>query len=375
MEGYLSGLSTPEVLERRERGEGGAAAEQITKTRSQIVRENLFTLFNFLNFLIAALLFAVGAYSNMLFIAIIILNIVIGIAQELKAKKLVDELSILNRPTVTVRRDGEEMTVGIEEIVKDDLIVLASGSQICNDAVVMSGSLEVNESLLTGESDAVVKEEGAELLSGSSVISGKAYARVPHVGNENYATRLANEVKKEKQVHSELLGSMRKVTKFTSFLIIPLGIVLFLEAFVLRGTPVDEAVVSSAAALLGMHQFRGDGKHFRGSAGAADGEAAGETGTGTGPRTPGDHYRILRRTLGGGRGTAGRDHSAVRRCPGGFDPAQRGTDTAVFQKRRGGRQSHFRGPYQDRVHDRKARRAGALEGRCEHVWTGSRSGL
>ena len=111
MEEYLSGLSTPEVLERRERGEGGNATEQITKTRSQIVRENLFTLFNFLNFLIAALLFAVGAYSNMLFIAIIILNIVIGIAQELKAKKLVDELSILNRPTVTVRRDGEEMTV------------------------------------------------------------------------------------------------------------------------------------------------------------------------------------------------------------------------------------------------------------------------
>ena len=159
MEEYLSGLSTPEVLERRERGEGGNAAEQITKTRSQIVRENLFTLFNFLNFLIAALLFAVGAYSNMLFIAIIILNIVIEIAQELKAKKLVDELSILNRPTVTVRRDGEEMTVGIEEIVKDDLVVLASGSQICNDAVVMSGVLEVNESLLTGESDAVVKEE------------------------------------------------------------------------------------------------------------------------------------------------------------------------------------------------------------------------
>ena len=252
MEEYLSGLSTPEVMERRERGEGGNAAEQITKTRSQIVRENLFTLFNFLNFLIAALLFAVGAYSNMLFIAIIILNIVIGIVQELKAKKLVDELSILNRPTVTVRRDGEEMTVGIEEIVKDDLVVLTSGSQICNDAVVMSGVLEVNESLLTGESDAVVKEEGTELLSGSSVISGKAYARVTHVGDGNYATRLANEVKKEKQVNSELLGSMRKVTKFTSFLIIPLGIVLFLEAFILRAAPVNEAVVSSAAALLGM---------------------------------------------------------------------------------------------------------------------------
>ena len=252
MEEYLSGLSTPEVLERRERGEGGNAAEQITKTRSQIVRENLFTLFNFLNFLIAALLFAVGAYSNMLFIAIIILNIVIGIAQELKAKKLVDELSILNRPHVRVRRDGQDVSVELEEVVKDDLMVLESGNQICNDAVVVSGTLEVNESLLTGESDAVLKETGGELLSGSSVISGKAYAKVVHVGNENYATKLANEVKQEKQIQSELLGSMRKVTKFTSFLIIPLGILLFLEAFVLRNAPVDEAVVSSAAALLGM---------------------------------------------------------------------------------------------------------------------------
>ena len=195
----LSGLSTPEVLERRKKGEGGNTAEQITKTKSQIVRENVFTLFNFLNFLIAALLFAVGAYSNMLFIAIIILNIVIGIAQELKAKKLVDELSILNRPSVIVRRDGEDMKIGLEEIVKDDLMVLESGSQICNDAVIISGSLEVNESLLTGESDAVVKEERAELLSGSSVISGRAYARVTHVGNENYAAKLANEVKKEKK--------------------------------------------------------------------------------------------------------------------------------------------------------------------------------
>ncbi len=252
MNEHLSGLSAREVQERRERGEGGCAAEQITKSKGQIVRENLLTLFNFLNFVIAALLFVVGAYSNMLFIAIIILNIVIGIAQEFKAKRLVDELSILNRPHVRVRRDGKDMSVELEEVVKDDLMVLESGNQICNDAVVVDGTLEVNESLLTGESDAVLKEEGGSLLSGSSVISGKAYAKVVHVGNENYATKLANEVKKEKQVQSELLGSMRKVTKFTSFLIIPLGVLLFLEAFVLRNSPVDEAVVSSAAALLGM---------------------------------------------------------------------------------------------------------------------------
>ena len=131
-------------------------------------------------------------------------------------------------------------------------MVLQSGNQICNDAVVVEGMLEVNESLLTGESDAVVKEAGSELYSGSSVISGKAYAKVTHVGNENYATKLANEVKKEKRVASELLGSMNKVTRFTSMLIVPLGVILFFEAFLLRQAPMRDAVVSSAAALLGM---------------------------------------------------------------------------------------------------------------------------
>ena len=208
MDTDMTGLSAQEVQERRERGEGGAAAERITKSRAQIIRENVITLFNLLNFIIAGLLFAVGAYTNMLFLAVIFLNIAVGIAQELKAKKLVDDLSILNRPSVCVRRDSQTMAVELDEIVRDDVMVLESGNQICNDAGVVEGMLEVNESLLTGESDAVVKEAGSELYSGSSVISGKAYAKVTHVGNENYATKLANEVKKEKRVASELLGSM-----------------------------------------------------------------------------------------------------------------------------------------------------------------------
>ena len=252
MDANITGLSAREVTERRERGEGGAAAERITKSRAQIVRENVFTLFNLLNFIIAGLLFAVGAYTNMLFLAVIFLNIAVGIAQELKAKKLVDELSILNRPGVCVRRGAKDIQIELDEVVKGDLMVLQSGNQICNDAVVVEGMLEVNESLLTGESDAVVKEAGSELYSGSSVISGKAYAKVTHVGNENYATKLANEVKKEKRVASELLGSMNKVTRFTSMLIVPLGVILFFEAFLLRQAPMREAVVSSAAALLGM---------------------------------------------------------------------------------------------------------------------------
>lgn len=248
----LKGLSSEEVLKKCEAGEGGTPASSITKSRAEIIRENVLTLFNLLNFIIAGLLFAVGAYSNMVFIAIIILNIVIGIAQEFKAKKLVDELSILNRPSVCVRRDNQDQIVELHEVVKDDLMVLESGNQICNDGIVVDGTLEVNESLLTGESDAIIKEAGSELYSGSSVISGKAYARVTHVGNENYAAKLANEVKKEKKVHSELLGSMKKVTRFTSFLIVPLGILLFLEALFLRNSSVSESIISSSAALLGM---------------------------------------------------------------------------------------------------------------------------
>lgn len=248
----FTGLTKIEVEQRKAAGQGSQAPPQITKSTASIIKGNICTLFNLLNFVIAILLFIAGAYSNMLFIGIIILNIVIGIFQELKAKKLVDELSILNRPFVHVIREGKEESIGMEDVVKDDIIVLKSGDQICNDSKVIEGTLEMNESLLTGESDAIVKKKGSMLLSGSSVISGKALAKVVHAGNDNYATKLVNEVKEEKQIHSELLDSMKKVTHFTSFLIIPLGVLLFLEAAVLRNLTFSNSIVSSAAALLGM---------------------------------------------------------------------------------------------------------------------------
>lgn len=177
----IQGLTSAEAAARMADGRGGAVPPAITKTRGQIVRENVCTLFNLLNFTIAIMLFCVHAYSNMAFIAIIILNIVLGIAQELKAKKLVDELSILNRPRAVILRDGKQTEMPAEAVVLDDVMVLESGRQICNDSVVISGTVEVNESLLTGESDAIVKHAGDTLLSGSSVISGKCYARVTHV--------------------------------------------------------------------------------------------------------------------------------------------------------------------------------------------------
>lgn len=222
------------------------------KTRGQIIRENVCTLFNLLNVLIAILLFAAGAYSNMAFILIVAANVVIGITQELKARKMVEELSLLNRPKAIVLRNDEECQIEPGQIQMGDLLVLRSGDQICNDAVVDTGMVEVDESLLTGERDPVVKEPGAQLYSGSFIVSGTCHGKVVHVGEENYAQKLTDEVRQEKQSESELLGSMRTVTRWTGFLIIPLGILLFLEASIIRNEPFATAVMSFAAALLGM---------------------------------------------------------------------------------------------------------------------------
>ncbi len=224
----------------------------ITKTKGQIIRENVFTLFNLLSFLIAAALFAVGSYSDMLFMVIIVLNTAIGTAQELKAKKMVEELSLLNQSKVNILRNDAEVLVKPEELNQGDICVYRSGDQICSDAEVIDGNLGVNESLLTGESDVIMKRRGDRLLSGSFVVCGDCKAKVLASVEASYAGRLADEVRQQKELNSELLCSMRRVTGFTSVLIIPLGVLLFLEAFFLRGAAVGSSVTASCAALLGM---------------------------------------------------------------------------------------------------------------------------
>lgn len=246
------GLTQQEVFERQQAGAVNQQQKTISKSYAQIFRENICTLFNLLNVLIAIALAIVGAWSNLVFIVIIITNVCIGIIQEIHAKKLVDELSLLMIPHVKVLRDQKQQTIDVNEIVMDDVMVLEAGDQICCDSVVIDGEIEANESLLTGESDAIHKTKKSSLLSGSSVISGKCYAQVIHVGDDNYTSRLTNEVKKAKELQSELLNSMRKVTKVTSFMIVPLGIILFLEAYFLRHDLLSEAVISSSAGLLGM---------------------------------------------------------------------------------------------------------------------------
>lgn len=248
----LTGLTLQQVQERKDNGLQNTATETCSQSSWRILWRNLFTLFNFLNFSIAALLFYVGAYSNMIFITIICMNILIGTFQELKARKLINHLSILNLPRIRVLRQSRIFHLSPPDLVKDDLLILESGDQVCCDCIIKDGTVEVNESLLTGESDGISKAKNDMLYSGSYIIAGKAYASVIHLGLENYASGLASQVKKEKLSHSELMDSMKKVTGFTSLLIIPLGILLFLEALFLRNVQLKDAVVSSSAALLGM---------------------------------------------------------------------------------------------------------------------------
>ena len=246
------GLSQQAVAERVRKGLQNTAPEKVTPSNAQIIRKNVFTLFNFFNFLIAVALACVHAYSNIAFLAIIIINICIGIVQEIHAKNLVEELSILTLPKVEVIRDGKQQSCAVEELVQDDVILYHQGQQICADSVVLYGEAEVNELLLTGESDSIVKKPGSHLLSGSLVVSGKCCAQVEHVGLENYAEKLTHDVKKSKAATSRLLQSMRKVTRFTGFFIIPLGILLFIEAFYFRMDALAPSVVTTSAGLLGM---------------------------------------------------------------------------------------------------------------------------
>lgn len=248
----ILGLIEKEVMERKEKGEVNILKEKNVKSNREIISDNVFTLFNLYNFLIAIALTIVGAYSNLVFMLIIILNVCIGTFQEIHAKNMVSKLSVLTVSKVDVIRNEKEIKINVDEIVLDDITILNMGNQICSDSVVLDGKVEVNESLLTGESDTIVKRPGDKLFSGSYVVSGKCHAKVEKVGKDNFAAQIAQKSKKHKKVNSELLNSMKKVTNITSFIIIPVGILLFLQAFFFRGELLKSSVISTSAALLGM---------------------------------------------------------------------------------------------------------------------------
>ncbi|WP_267598822.1 cation-translocating P-type ATPase [Enterococcus faecalis] len=246
------GLSTEEVAKQKELGLQNNYEENVAKSTKDIIFDNVMTLFNFLNFAIAVCLLFVGAYSNLAFLAIIIVNMSIGIFQEIHARNLVQKLSIVAKENVHVVRNGVQQEIDTKELVMEDIVIISAGEQVPSDMEVIDGKIEANEALLTGESDLIEKEIGDTLLSGSFIVSGQAYARVIHVGAENYAVKITQEAKVHKPIQSELVNSIRKVSKFTSWVIIPLGIILFVEAFWLRDAGIKTSVVASSAALLGM---------------------------------------------------------------------------------------------------------------------------
>ena len=252
MDKNIEGLTDKEVQEQIELGNINKSQESKLKTTKQIIFDNVFTLFNLYNLIIAIALLAVKAYTNTFFFLIITVNVIIGIVQEIHGRNLVKKLSILNASKATVIRNGKEQKIDIEEIVLGDVILLSQGDQIPSDSYVLEGEVEVNEALLTGESDLILKSKEDKLLSGSYVTSGKCYAKVEKVGEDNFANSIISATKKYKENNSELINSMKKVTKFTSFVIIPVGIILFIQAYFYRETELAQSVVATAAALLGM---------------------------------------------------------------------------------------------------------------------------
>ena len=246
----IHGLSNKEVEEQIQKGNVNTLPKDNLKSNWKIIADNVFTLFNLYNLIIAIALISVKAYTNVFFFAIITVNVFIGIIQEIHGKNLVKKLSILNTAKATVIRNGKEKKIEVEEIVLGDTIVLAQGDQIPSDAQIISGEIEVNESLLTGESDLILKSEKDTLLSGSYVVSGKCYAKIEKVGENNFANRIISSAKKQKSNNSELINSMKKVTRFTSFVIIPFGIILFIQAYITRQTDITQSVIATAAALL-----------------------------------------------------------------------------------------------------------------------------
>lgn len=248
----MTGLTNEQVKQRIEEGKVNANENPNTRTYKQIVLENTLTFFNFLNLVLLVLVLVVGSFKNSMFVMIIIINTVIGIIQEIRAKKTIDKLAILTESKAVVLREGKKWSISTEKLVLDDLIFLKAGDQIPADAKVLEGSLEVNESLLTGEADNLSKNVGDELFSGSFVTSGEACCQVIHVGKDNYAAQITSEAKEFKRHNSELRNSLNAILKVISIIILPLGIMLFYKQYYVVGDNFKDSIVNMVAAVLGM---------------------------------------------------------------------------------------------------------------------------
>jgi cation-transporting ATPase E len=247
------GLSQERAKELLEQGKGNTQIENIGKTNLDIIKENVFTYFNLIFFIMAVLLIISGAWNSLTFLPVIICNALIGIFQGIKAKNILDRLKVLNQPTVTAIRDGQEKTVPVHKLALGDVVLFSQGDQICADAVVIDGEIAVNEALLTGEADEIVKKADSELMSGSFVVSGRCLARLTRVGHDSYISRLMLKAKKmPSSEQSEMVRSINKIVALAGLIIIPIGIALFVQSFYIQGNSFAESVPSMVAALIGM---------------------------------------------------------------------------------------------------------------------------
>lgn len=247
------GLTQEQVQERISQGEVNHAVESASKSQKEIIYSNIFTYFNLVFFVIAILLIVVGSFRDLTFLPVIIANTLIGIIQEMRSKKVLDNLSILNAPKSTVVRDGEKKVIQAEELVLDDIVIFTAGNQIPADAVVEDGEILVNESLITGESDQISKKKGDSLLSGSFVVSGECRARVEKVGADSYVSKLTLEAKamNDEEV-SEMIRSLDRLVKIVGFVIIPIGIILFSQQYFINNSSLKSSVTATVAAIIGM---------------------------------------------------------------------------------------------------------------------------
>ncbi|WP_195600517.1 HAD-IC family P-type ATPase [Longibaculum muris] len=248
----IKGLTNQEVLDQIDLGHMNISPKPLVKTNKQIIFEHVFNLFNAYNFVIACALVFVQAWSSLFFVVIVSVNTVIRIYQEIRSRNMVAKLNLIISPKTKVLRDETIQEIDNEEIVLNDVVYFETGNQVSSDSIVLDTAVEVDESLLTGEADPVLKNIGDHLLSGSFIVSGACYARVEHVGIDNYATHLANEARQRKPVTSELVNVFNKVTKFTSYLVVPLSVLMLYQALGVREESLATAIVNTSTALLGM---------------------------------------------------------------------------------------------------------------------------
>ncbi len=246
------GLTAEQAASQLEKGLSNQDSTLPTKSVGEIFRDNLCTLFNLINLILAAAVVLVGSYKNLLFLGVVFCNLVIGIFQEIRAKRTIDRLSILSSVKAHVLRDGKEQEIPTDQVVLDDIMLLSPGRQVVTDGVLLEGECEVNESFVTGESDGVVKRPGDLLLAGSFLISGHGSARAEHVGGDNYISTISRGAKQFKKVNSEIMSTLKKIIKFVSIIIFPIGGILFYNQLHLSHNTLQEAVVQTVAALIGM---------------------------------------------------------------------------------------------------------------------------